>query len=608
MTDAFKLRESCGRKCWQPGLHGLPLDLSGVGVRSATLEGQPASLGRSPEGKIVLFLEGQKVHELHLELIAPVSTSAAQQTLQFELPNPATARFQIVAPGDVELRSGAAVSERVIDESAGTTRLDLVAPRGPLSLVMSLNNRQLIQQRSVLVRSVLVDEVTQAYERIHATVSLDVLHGAVEQFQFALPAGFDVTDVKSPALAKWEVAAVEGRPTPVLTVQLREPTTETVVLNISAVSNRPTSQGWNFPLLTALDVVGQTAVVGLLVEEQLEADSIGSKQLIPIDVTLLRQALPETIFNAEPGAPRVRPVAAFYAPQAEYALSANFTKPPAKVDVTTNLVLTLDNRQQRIRGGFALAPRSEKLFTVEITAPRAWYITAVTGDDGSALPFARFPGSDPETQRLLVRFAAGIAPGSQSNLFLEATRTPEDWLSDWQQTSVLFPAIAVTGAARDRGALAVLALDDLAVRPETLEQLTPLDEKEKAQFGLADTATTLAYRYEVRPFAATITVERTAPRIAARTYNFVRVDPEGLFAHYEIIYDVRQARAHGCHSRCRVRLRRPFPFADSMPQPSKNRPVRFGTGTASGQPCWRKHGKARFAWRSTFSRRCARRT
>ena len=123
---------------------------------------------------------------------------------------------------------------------------------------------------------------------------------AVEQFQFALPAGFDVTDVKSPALAKWEVAAVEGRPTPVLTVQLREPTTETVVLNISAVCNRPTSQGWNFPLLTALDVVGQTAVVGLLVEEQLEADSIASKQLIPIDVTLLRQALPETIFNADP--------------------------------------------------------------------------------------------------------------------------------------------------------------------------------------------------------------------------------------------------------------------------------------------------------------------
>ena len=98
-----------------------------------------------------------------------------------------------------------------------------------------------------------------------------------------------------------------------------------------------------------------------------------------------------------------------------------------------------------------------------------------------------------------MRFVAGIVPGSQSNLFLEATRTPEDWLSDWQTTSVLFPAIAVTGAARDRGALAVLALDDLAVRPETLEQLTPLDEKEKAQFGLADTATTLAYRYEVPP-------------------------------------------------------------------------------------------------------------
>ena len=39
----------------------------------------------------------------------------------------------------------------------------------------------------VVARSVIVDEVTQGYERIHATVSYRVLHGAVESSACACP-------------------------------------------------------------------------------------------------------------------------------------------------------------------------------------------------------------------------------------------------------------------------------------------------------------------------------------------------------------------------------------------------------------------------------------
>ena len=42
-------------------------------------------------------------------------------------------------------------------------------------------------------------------------------------------------------------------------------------------------------------------------------------------------------------------------------------------------------------------------------------------------------------------------------------------------------------------------------------------------------------------YAATVAVKRVAPRVTARTYNFLRLDPEGLSAHYELIYDVRRA-------------------------------------------------------------------
>jgi hypothetical protein len=68
-----------------------------------------------------------------------------------------------------------------------------------------------------------------------------------------------------------------------------------------------------------------------------------------------------------------------------------------------------------------------------------------------------------------------------------------------------------------------------------------LDAKEKAAFGLDDSALALAYRYESPPYAATLDIRRIPPRSTARTYSFLRLDPEGLFATYEIIYDVRDA-------------------------------------------------------------------
>ena len=52
----------------------------------------------------------------------------------------------------------------------------------------------------------------------------------------------------------------------------------------------------------------------------------------------------------------------------------------------------------------------------------------------------------------------------------------------------------VAGAASDEGALAVAVGEDLEVRPDKLERLVPIVDEEKARFGLANSATALAYR------------------------------------------------------------------------------------------------------------------
>ena len=186
------------------GLFTLPLDLAGVGIRSAMLDDKPAPLTRDEHQRPVVLLQGKGLHKLVLSLTAPLSTAAAQQSLNVTLPTTTAARLKLTVPGNVEVKGGAAVIDRQYDKEANLTRLELLPQRGGMSLVMSLNNRLLQDQRVVVARSVLVDEVTQGYERIHATVSHRVLHGAVDKLRFAVPAGFEVTRVESPLLARWE--------------------------------------------------------------------------------------------------------------------------------------------------------------------------------------------------------------------------------------------------------------------------------------------------------------------------------------------------------------------------------------------------------------------
>jgi hypothetical protein len=521
----------------EDGLQTVGLDVAGVGLRAARLDGRGAPLGLADDGRLTLFVEGKGPHTLVLEMVAPIQTTAATQVLNFRLPSPAASHLAMTIPGDVEVKSGAPVASRVFDEKAGQTRVELLPPRGDVSLVMSLNSRLKRKDRVVVARSVLVDEVTSGYERLHATVSMTVLHRPVDRFRFALPAGFEVTDVRTPLLARWEVQSEGDRR--ILDVQLREETTDPVVLSLAAIRTAPNLAAWTLPRLEPLDVAGQVAVVGLLVEDRLKAESIAPEGLIPIDTATLAAALPATVLEAGPNAARLRPVVAYYAPQAAFGLAARFAKPPAELAVTTNLLLTLSDGGQQTSGGFALLPQEEKLFGLDFTVPAGWDVTSVTSDSGP-LPFERYVVA--RTGRIHVRFAEGVPAGEERRVYFQATAVPAGWFGDWTQTTAEFPVFAVVGATRDSGAIAVDARDDMVVRPQSLERLTPLDENEKEKYGLKGSSTTLAYRYEGGPWAARLAVERTAPRLTAQTYSFFRLQRDTLAAHYEVVYDVAEAR------------------------------------------------------------------
>ncbi|MBM4000820.1 MAG: hypothetical protein FJ297_14990 [Planctomycetes bacterium] len=520
-----------------PGLHAVGLPMSGVGLLRATLDDQPASIGRDADGQATLFVNGLGRHTLRLEFTAPVQTTAAQQSLQAHLPAAPVSSLELVVPGNVELKSGADVVARIVDEGAGNTQFRLLAPSGPWNFVLSLNNRVLRRDRVMVARSVVLDEVSQAVERFHVTSTVSVLHGAVEQIEYHLPESFEITDVACDQLSRWELASpADGKRR--LRVHLRAPSAEPMTIRLAGERVASSGADWRFPTIEVLDTAGSVAVLGLLVEDLLRVHDPVASGLVSIDRAILSHAGTDAM-PAETGIARSRPVLAYYAPQGSYSLTARFERPPATLDVVTSLLLRVDNKGVETAGIFSLRPKVERVFSFAFLAPPGWNVRGVTDAQGNQLAFESFPIEDGAT-RVQVRLPQGVSPGETRTVLFTAVGDVAGWVGEWAQKELAFPVFRLEQSDNDTGALAVLAYDDLAIRPQSLEQLSPLNSDERQLYGLQQDAD-LAFRYDAPPYAATFLAERKAPSVTATTFAFLTVAREGMKAHYEVAFSVREA-------------------------------------------------------------------
>lgn len=516
------------------GMQLIPLQLSGVGVRSVLLDDKSAILAHDPNAGPVLVVTGRGKHTLHLTLTTPLVTSAAQQTLSVELPHAPAAHLSLAVPGNVEVRSGAAVISREVDAEAKQTQLELALTKGPLNVVLSLNNKLLAKDVVSLARSVFVDEMTQSYERLHATVSLVVLHGALESAAMELPEGFEVTSVASPLVSRW---AVEDG---VLNVGLREPSTETVVLNISAVRNGPPPEDWRFPRLTVKNVQSQAAVIGLLLEDRLQAQNIAAQALVPIDTNLLTASIPAAVLAAGPGLPAIRPIVSYYAPHEAFSVAASFERPKGELLVTSSVLLTVAEEAHTAEVNLSLVPRAERVFQLEVLVPATWQVTAARRNHGGQLTLERYVEANGVT-RLHLTIHGGAPIGTPTDIVLDATSVPPGWLDSWTEKTFTFPNFKIPAADRADGAIAIAVGEDLLVRPERIAGLLPLTDLERKQFELGRGAAALAYRHDGPVPEATFTAARKQASIVAEVYNFHRLKPGALNSHFEINYDIREA-------------------------------------------------------------------
>ena len=518
------------------GLVQIPLSIGGVALRSATLDGKPAQLYRGENAQVTLLVSGKERHVLELSMIVPVQSSSARQSISLQLPTSAATRFQLSVPGNVEVKSGAAVASRQFEHGRDVTDFELLASRDPMNIVMSLNNRTLKDDRVVVANSVLVHLLTPSSMELHATTSLNVIHGAIEQIKFKIPAGYQVSNVTSELLSHWELNSEnEGE---ILTVQLRGPTRENLTLNFTAARDADRESTWQVPDFRVQDVAGQVSVIGILADSQLRLPSIEAKGVIAIDHGFLRQAIPASVLANSSNSLAI--VSAYYAPQSDYSLVAKIEQPPAELTVQSSARLVVRDQQLELQTGFSLLSTYDWRFGVKLSLPEAWRFSDVIGADGNPVPFDRFDAD--QESRIHIRLPGRIESDQPTRIFVVAKSTPANWLDQWTEKDVEFPAIRVESATRHSGAIAIWTDTELRVRPGTIAGLEILDERDMQKYEFKAEDTPLAFLFKSEPYQLAMRLERVNPNVSARTMTFFGVQPNQLVVHGELDFNIRQAK------------------------------------------------------------------
>jgi hypothetical protein len=369
----------------------------------------------------------------------------------------------------------------------------------------------------------------------------------MEEIEFEVPTGFQISDVSTELLSQWRISGDR------LVVKLRQPTREDIVLSIAASIDEGSVGGWKATDLRPIGVAGHVSVVGVLADVGLKSSQLESTGVIPIDHAFLLAALPESLRASRTESP-VAVVAAYYAPQKDYSIAANFTIPAPELIVKSSSRLVIDGQQLELQGGISLNCKHDSRFDFKIALPKSWRLNQLTDEGGKKIEFDRL-SSEAESE-FLVRLPSRLREHQATKIFFKASMTPSGWLESWQSNGIEFPVLSIEGQTEHSGAIAVATDEDMVIKPLIAEGLALLDEADKKKFGLGQAYSQLAYQFGGSNLAREATLEkgigglyrlqlraeRLVPVVTARTYNYFKIQPNRLNVHAELIFTIKQAR------------------------------------------------------------------
>jgi hypothetical protein len=513
-----------------PGWQILSLPLKGLAVERATLNGQPARLGRLPQnGRTLQLLSDQTgAQKLTLELSTPLSAVGSDKVATLGLILATAATLQVALPaGKHLLVDGLSLKRPAAIDQQASYRVPI---GGKANVVLRITDRRTDRAADsfVLASTRYAVSVAPGSVSWRAETTLNVFGQTIDRLICNVPKTLEITAVESSGLESWELAdSVDDQTKTIITLNYRQPFDGTRQIVLTGVMTTPAGAVWTIPNLHIEGVashVGRVAVVHPRGTRLRLNRETGVRR-----VTGSAAANPIRKVSAKPTAAVAVNTLLFDVWQDEFTL--DFVTQTKEREIIADIFTQLDisdsgltlNVLNQIETVYA------PLFELDVALPEAWSVTAVSSE-GKPLEWRVISKAD-GSQTVRVSFAAPLSPGNTLKFLLEARLDPAGWPVGTAGVEVDLPEVRLPQAAVVEGTFLIAATADFDVEPRDVRGLDPEH--------LPGSTGQLGYRYQDTRFSGRLQIAQRPSRISAETLTFTRLDPRALRSHLSAEIEVQ---------------------------------------------------------------------
>lgn len=528
ITAEFRVQQ------FAPGWHQLVLPFGNLSVEKATLNDQPAQLGRrpapvvknatkpdqpqqavqpaapkaapgEPSGQLVLFHNQPGSAQLRLELSTPLESVGNDKAARFLLMPVTAANLSVDVPAGRHLRFGNAPLDRPAPADQPATYS--VPVGGQASVLLLFQQHQDEKQTDSLTFAATRHDLTVSPGEISwlATTSLQVFGTAINRLICEVPASLEITDVESTGLENWELSQEPAAPQKtVLTLNWRQPFDGTRGIRFKGVLPVVAGRSWAVPELKLRNVTSHVGQVSLQ---------------HPAGVRVRQVALD--------GARAVTGAAGklnFEVWKEDFSLAFETRTRERELQASVSGRLDLLPSQVLYRAALQIGTEFAPLFEVKFRLPAEWQIQALSVNEQERE--WKTGSTEPGWNDYTVTLDQPLKPGQDDvTVRFEARQLLETWPVETDPLTLALPVVQLPEVTVVEGTLVVSATDDLDVAPTEITGLDP------AVTGVEGER--LSFQFQNPEWAGSLIVSRKPSRLSARTVAFTRLDREQLLTHAE---------------------------------------------------------------------------
>ncbi|NQV26404.1 MAG: hypothetical protein HQ518_18775 [Rhodopirellula sp.] len=503
---------------FQPGWTTLALPFAQLSVEKATVNGEPAKLGRTP---LAAQAKGQPSSVLTLLHNQPgdVTLELELSTLLSASGNDRSAAFQLIPVPSGTLKVDVPAGRHLV---VGTHSLDRPSPISeaavysvPIGSVTSLrllfNDHQGEQRADSLAFAstgyglhVSPGEVTW-----QARTNLQVFGTTYNQVVCTVPTSLEITNVESTGLESWELANNPDSPNSTLiTLKYRQPFDGGRDMTFRGVMATETGKPWAVPNLTLRNVtshVGRVTIQHPAGVRVRLAESDGARAAVG---TAGQQT--------------------FDVWREDFNLAFETKTRDRELYATVTSLLDLAPTGVTFSAAAQVESHFAPMFDVTFRLPAEWRVELIEVD-GDSLPW-QVSSREAGWNSYRISLANPLPPGKELSFRFMSTQETEDWPVEANTAEFALPTVQIPEASLVEGTFVIRGGDDLDLKTADLFNLDPAPSTAANE--------RLRYFFQQADYEGQLTVSRKPSRVSAQSLTFTRLDREVLQSHLQATLDI----------------------------------------------------------------------